>query len=596
MNVRLLLAAAIFATAVPAQSPSNPPPAPRHLALVRTSGPAQMQQLLALDLDLAGIEPSVEALQIIPEALQREGRCVPLEVDETALYVAITDPLDDQTYEAIRKLTDLRIRTYMVRRTELEALLREIHLDEHTRAARTGLMTRSPEDCANPVLSAGQRVFFSAFVAAVLIGLVVAPLQTGIVGVAILAAIYVSASLYEFKLLFQSAGRRGEFDFTADQVAAIDERRLPRYTVLVPLFREAAVVPRLTTSLTMLDYPKSKLEILLLCEEEDDETIAAILDADLPPYFRLLIVPDSQPKTKPKACNYGIQQATGKFVVIYDAEDQPDPDQLKKALLAWERSDDNVACVQSKLDCFNAEQNLLTRLFATEYALWFDLLLPGLGASGAPIPLGGTSNHFDREVLIGLGAWDPFSVTQDADLGLRLHRAGYRAVLLNSTTLEEANSRLRNWINQRSRWVKGYLQTYLVHMRHPIRLLREIGFSAWWSFQFVVGGTIILVLNPILWVLTVLWLFAEAGVTGDPLPSFVYYAAALLLLVGNVAFTSIAVAGSIRHRPFHLARYALLSPIYWGLISIGAWKGLYQLFTKPFYWEKTEHGLDTGTG
>ena len=182
---------------------------------------ALADQLRVPLLDLAGIEPSVEALQIIPEALQREGRCVPLEVDETALYVAITDPLDDQTYEAIRKLTDLRIRTYMVRRTELEALLREIHLDEHTRAARTGLMTRSPEDCANPVLSAGQRVFFSAFVAAVLIGLVVAPLQTGIVGVAILAAIYVTASLYEFKLLFQSAGRRGEFDFTADQVAAI---------------------------------------------------------------------------------------------------------------------------------------------------------------------------------------------------------------------------------------------------------------------------------------------------------------------------------------------------------------------------------------
>ncbi len=367
---------------------------------------------------------------------------------------------------------------------------------------------------------------------------------------------------------------------------------MPRYTILVPLFREAAVVPRLTENLTKLDYPKSKLEIMLLCEEEDDETIEAILDAALPPYFRLLIVPDSQPKTKPKACNYGIQQATGKFVVIYDAEDQPDPDQLKKVLLAWERSEDNVVCVQSKLNYFNTEQNLLTRFFATEYALWFDLILPGLDASGAPIPLGGTSNHFNREALIELGAWDPFNVTEDADLGLRLHKAGYKTVMLNSTTLEEANSQLGNWINQRSRWVKGYLQTYLVHMRHPFRLLREVGFGAWWSFQFIVGGTIIFLLNPIFWVLTTLWLFTEAGIIEQLFPGFVYYVASLELFVGNFVFTYLAVAGSMQRGLFHLVRYAMFSPIYWGLMSIGAWKGFYQLFTKPFYWEKTEHGLD----
>ncbi len=545
-------------------------------------------------IDLEGIEPTPEALELIPEALQREGRCAPLAIDETALYIAITDPLDDETYEAIRELTDLRIRTYMVTRSDLESLLREIHLEEHVRAARTELLTRFPEDCANRVLSGGQRVFFILFLVAVLIGFVLSPLNTGIVLVVICVAIYGFASLYKFKLFYDSFGRRREFDFTPEEVATVDERECPRYTILVPLFREAAVVSKLTRNLTQLDYPKSKLEIMLLCEEEDDETIQAILDANLPPYFRLLIVPDSQPKTKPKACNYGIQQATGKFVVIYDAEDQPDPDQLKKVLLAWERSEDNVVCVQSKLNYFNTEQNLLTRFFATEYALWFDLLLPGLDASGAPIPLGGTSNHFNREALVELGAWDPFNVTEDADLGLRLHKAGYRTVMLNSTTLEEANSQLKNWIRQRSRWVKGYFQTYLVHMRHPLRLIREIGIPAFFSFQFIVGGTIIFVLNPIFWVLTTLWLFTEAGIIEELFPGFIYYAASLQLFVGNFVFTYLAVAGSMQRGLFHLVRYALFSPIYWGLMSIGAWMGFYQLFTKPFYWEKTEHGLDSG--
>ena len=477
---------------------------------------------------------------------------------------------------------------------DLDGLLRRVHLEEHVRAARTELLTRFPEDCANRVLSSGQRVFFISFLLLVLVGFVLSPLNTGIALVVLCVTIYMLASLYKFKLFYDSFGRRQEFDFTPSEVAEIDDREVPRYTILVPLFREAAVVPRLTENLTKLDYPKAKLEILLLCEEEDDTTIDAIIEAGLPPYFQLLVVPDSQPKTKPKACNYGIQQATGKFVVIFDAEDQPDPDQLKKVLLAWERSEDNVVCVQCKLNYFNTEQNLLTRFFSTEYALWFDLLLPGLDASGAPIPLGGTSNHFNREALVELGAWDPFNVTEDADLGLRLHKAGYKTVMLNSTTLEEANSQLQNWINQRSRWVKGYFQTYLVHMRHPIRLMREIGFSAWWSFQFIVGGTIIFVLNPIFWILTTIWLFTQSGLIEDLFPGFVYYAASLQLFVGNFVFTYLSVAGSMQRGLFHLVRYALFSPIYWGLMSIGAWKGFYQLFTKPFYWEKTEHGLDAG--
>lgn len=555
---------------------------------------ALADQLRVPLVDLDGMAPAPEAMVMVPEALQREGRCVPLEVDHQALYVAITDPLDDKTYEAIRELTDLRIRSYMVTRSDLDGLLRRIHLEAHIRAARTELLTRFPEDCANRVLSSGQKVFFIIFLIAVLVGFALAPLLTGQILVAMCVTIYLLVSLYKFKLFYDSFGRRQEFDFTPHEVAEIDDREVPRYTILVPLFREAAVVPRLTENLTKLDYPAAKLEILLLCEEEDAPTIDAILEADLPPYFQLLAVPDSQPKTKPKACNYGIQQATGKFVGIFDAEDQPDPDQLKKVLLAWERSADNVVCVQCKLNYFNTEQNLLTRLFATEYALWFDLLLPGLDASGAPIPLGGTSNHFNREALVELGAWDPFNVTEDADLGLRLHKAGYKTVMLNSTTLEEANSQLQNWIRQRSRWVKGYFQTYLVHMRHPVRLMREIGFSAWWSFQFIVGGTIIYVLNPIFWVLTTLWLFTQAGIIEQLFPGFVYYAALLQLFVGNFVFAYLSVAGSMQRGLFHLVRYALFSPIYWGLMSIGAWVGFYQLFTKPFYWEKTEHGLDGG--
>jgi hypothetical protein len=210
-----------------------------------------------------------------------------------------------------------------------------------------------------------------------------------------------------------------------------------------------------------------------------------------------VIVPDAQPKTKPKACNYALIQAEGKYVVIYDAEDRPDRDQLKKIVVAYSKAEERIVCIQCKLNYYNRDQNLLTQWFTIEYSSWFDLFMPGLDAADSPIPLGGTSNHLVSEKLIELGAWDSFNVTEDADLGVRLHKFGYKTAIVDSTTYEEANSDLYNWIRQRSRWVKGYIQTRLVHMRHPVRLGRQMGWRSWWSFQFVIAGTFFgFLLNP----------------------------------------------------------------------------------------------------
>ena len=224
----------------------------------------------------------------------------------------------------------------------------------------------------------------------------------------------------------------------------------------------------------------------------------------------------------------------------------------------------------------------------------FELVLPAMGAAGSPIPLGGTSNHFITSVLRELGAWDPFNVTEDADLGIRLHRQGYRTAMIDSTTLEEANSSVPNWIRQRSRWIKGYLQTWLVHMRSPGRLLRETGPRGFISFNLTMGSAFVLLMNPIFWGLSTLYVLTQAGFIQQMFPGFVFYAASTLLFVGNFTFVYLNVAGSLQRGEFGLTRTALLSPLYWGLMSWAAWKGFIQLFTNPFYWEKTEHGLDGG--
>jgi cellulose synthase/poly-beta-1,6-N-acetylglucosamine synthase-like glycosyltransferase len=370
---------------------------------------------------------------------------------------------------------------------------------------------------------------------------------------------------------------------------------LPIYTVLVPLYRETEVLPVLVNAITRLDYPKPKLDVRILLEEDDEETRAAVLASNLPGYFTPVVVPKGAPKGKPRACNYGLIHARGEYVVIYDAEDLPDPDQLKKSLIAFKNGGERLACVQAKLNYFNRDQNVLTRWFTSEYSMWFDLLLPGLGASGAPIPLGGTSNHFRVDQLRRLGAWDPYNVTEDADLGIRLHKSGLKTVVVDSTTYEEANSETFNWIRQRSRWIKGYIQTYLVHMRNPVQLWRAIGARGFISFQFMVGGTVAsLLLNPIFWGLTALWFATRAHFIQEIFPTPILYLGTLALFFGNFAFVYLTVAGCLQRRHYHLVIFALLTPIYWALMSIAAWKGFVQLFYAPSYWEKTRHGLYRG--
>ena len=493
----------------------------------------------------------------------------------------------------VREHTSLRLRGYLASPRALDGLLQRAHAEEYVHEATSAMRERFPEECANRVLTNVQKAVVAVVLAAIVIALVFSPTVTLVVLTAATSLFYVASSLYRFKLTYSSLGHRNELEITEEDLAALDPRDLPVYTILVPLYREAAVVPELVRSIEALDYPKPKLDVKLLCEADDDETPAAIRALDLPPHYELVVVPDALPKTKPKACNYGLLLADGEYTVIFDAEDRPEPDQLKKAVLAFWNTPDEVICIQAELNFYNSDQNLLTRWFTTEYSMWFDLVLPGLHAERAPIPLGGTSCHFVTETLIDLGAWDPYNVTEDADLGMRLHRHGYRASMIDSLTLEEANPEVRNWIRQRSRWVKGYLQTYFVHMRSPFATARGMGLRSWLSFQLVVGAVFILILNPIFWFLTTLFFFTQAGFIADIFPGFVFYAAAFQLFVGNFIFVYLNVAGSIQRGYPELAKYALFTPIYWGLMSMAALKGAFQLITNPFYWEKTEHGLAT---
>lgn len=465
-----------------------------------------------------------------------------------------------------------------------------------TRSAVSDLAQVQPEYSARTVISGDQVLVLVGLASILFAGFAVSPWATLLALNAAVAVFYLLTFALRAVLSWKGSAHAAEFKIPLSEVRELRDDELPAYTVLVPMFREPEVLPILAGALRRLNYPRAKLDIKLLLEEGDSETIEAAKRLQLESIFEIVRVPPSQPQTKPKACNYGLHFAQGEYVTIFDAEDQPEPDQLKKAVLAFRKAPANVACIQARLNYYNREENWLTRMFTLEYSTWFDLLLPGLEAMRIPIPLGGTSNHFRTALLRKLLAWDPYNMTEDADLGVRITQRGLTVQVVNSTTYEEANTQVGNWIRQRSRWLKGYLQTYLVHMRHPLDLYRSLGPVGFWGFQFFIGGTVACVLlNPVLWLMFGLW--AGGWVTGLDayFPPWVVSFALFNLLVGNAAMIYFFMMGAYKRGYYRLLPYAFTAPAYWALMSIAAYRGLWQLLHNPFYWEKTRHGLSRYT-
>ena len=527
----------------------------------------------------------------------RDRRIVMFPTRDGGVAAATTDPMNRRLLEELRQRTGRPVRPVVATNQDIEAALHLVHRDANREQSVARLRKQAADQSAHRVLTTRQKVALSIVITCCVLMLLRDWRLTLVMTTAAVTLLHVLASAYKLYLLQQgsAAGGQRTVPLAREDTATRDDHALPVYTVLVPLYREAAVLPQLMRAIAALDWPKPKLDVRLLLEEDDLDTIRAAHAADLPAYVTIVLVPRAGPRGKPKACNYGLAHARGAYVVIFDAEDIPDPHQLRQAYAALCAGGPQLACVQARLNFYNPNQNMLTRWFTAEYALWFDLFLPGLQRAGAPIPLGGTSNHFRRDILDQVGAWDPFNVTEDADLGIRLHKLGLRTVVLDSTTYEEATSTCGNWIRQRSRWIKGYAQTWLVHMRHPLALWRALGVRGFWGFQLMVGGTcLVLLLNPFYWALTLLWFASYWGWIQWLFPGPVFFLGGIALYLGNFAFTYLTMAGALARGHDRLVKYTLLSPLYWALMSIAAWKGVFQLVYAASYWEKTNHGLAAG--
>jgi glycosyltransferase XagB len=454
------------------------------------------------------------------------------------------------------------------------------------------LATKHPEWSASVPITPMQKKSVLVLFLLLAIAVLLAPLATARFLIAGCTLFYMILTLYKFIVIRASISPNASMNFTPEEIFSQEPRDWPVYTVLIPMYKEPEVLPQMVKAMTDMDYPVDKKDVQFLLEEDDLQTLNAARAMHMPQGFRIVEIPESFPRTKPKACNIGLNIARGKYLVIYDAEDMPEPDQLKKAVMAFEHSEEKVACIQSRLNYYNPYQNILTRWFTAEYSTWFDLQLPGLAALNAVIPLGGTSNHFKTAVLQELMGWDAYNVTEDCDLGVRLVRAGYSTRMLTTTTWEEACSHLPSWIKQRTRWQKGYIQTWFVHMRRPIQLLQEIGWLNYLHYHLLIGGvTFSVLINPIFWLMALIWFVFRPPGVAMLFPGPIFAAGAFCLFAGNFVFVYVTLLGCYKRERDSLLWYALLTPLYWVLMSISGWRAFFQFFRDPFVWEKTQHGL-----
>ncbi len=546
-----------------------------------------------IDLTVESIDPDLIA-DLDVAMLTRESWFPVRRESDGVMLVASAERPTDSLHTHISQVLDTPVRIVITTDWDiLQAIQRSYH-EGIANEASLGLWNRDPDRSARSVLIGRQRagVIVGCFV---LIAALIFDTQETLAVILMLTGLALSISvIFKFVVCMSGAKRERIPSVNEVDISTLSDDELPTYTVLVPVYKEANVVRGLIANLARLDYPPEKLQILLLLEESDHETRAEAMAAHPPETITFVSLPTRAPQTKPRACNVGLFFARGAYLVIYDAEDHPEPDQLKKAVMAFRTLPEKVVCVQAALNYYNTTDNALTRMFTLEYSFWFDYMLPGLDQLQLPIPLGGTSNHFRTDALRHLGGWDPFNVTEDADLGIRAAALGQTVGIISSTTYEEANSVYRNFIRQRSRWIKGYMITTLVHLRHPLELLRELGIRGSLGFLILIGGTCLSFLATLpLYVLFIISLAFTPSALMDHFPIWALWASLANLLVGNAVMIYISILGGFKRKTYDLVPWALLNPLYWILHSVASYKALWQLVFKPHYWEKTIHGLST---
>lgn len=510
-------------------------------------------------------------------------RAVPLSDDGTTVLVASGEEPSPELHDTLTvvypgRAQDIRITTEW----DIDRAIGIAHHRQMLDASIHGLYFRDQDESAYRIFSPGQTLLFALALIGFSVTLWRHPIFVMTLTTVAASLGFATPTLFRLLVGLSETPAPARIEITPESMQALPDRSLPTYSVLVPFEGESDQVEGLLDALRSLDYPADKLDIILLFHENDAASLATAKAASPGANVRLLMVPAAEMHTKPMACNVGLLYARGEYVVVYHPTDRPDADQLRKAVTAFRRAPRRLVCLQATLRPRQTGKSVLSQFAAIDQAFWLDHLLPGLNRWRLPVPVGGSSNHFRAEMLRSLGGWDPFNVTEDADLGVRASMQSLRAGAFNSTTSVLLPPSLTAWLRERIRWITGLMQTALLYLRDPIALTRSLGVRRSAGFTFLIAGTPFgYLMLPLATALMTLWL--TVGLRGETLgaPPWALDLALLSLLLGYGSVIAIHLFTALRHRLYGQALLAPLAPLYWLLLSIPTVAGVVQLLLRP---------------
>jgi glycosyltransferase XagB len=497
------------------------------------------------------------------------------------VYIATTK-VTNELFLHLKKRYSCGFRVVIATSRGIVSTIQRNFSDLITKKVKTELKNSYPQYSARTLLKLNQKVIVFCCISILLISIFVLPslfLNLLLVGINI---VFIVNMVFKFFIFFSSLG-----EDKYPSYKKIKESTLPTYTILLPLYAESSSIPGLLSNIKKLNYPKEKLDVIIIVEQFDKQTIRFLNRQNKENFFRIICVPRSYPKTKPKACSYALKFArSSTYLTIYDAEDRPDPDQLLKAVSLFRQSPEKVVCLQACLNYYNRKDNMLSALFSIEFSIWFDFFLRGLERLNIPIPLGGSSNHFKLNKLREFKGWDPYNVTEDADLGYRLAKQGYRTKILNSFTMEESPISVKVWLLQRARWIKGHMQTYIVHLRTVNNFKKHFNRRGMLGFHFFL---IIPIVSYFFQILLPVVFFLSADTAFVYVMKLTTILICLLWVIVSLFFARYVV---VKNRWRNMSSSVILSPFYYFLHSVAFFIAIYQLLFKPHYWDKTLRKLD----
>ena len=533
-------------------------------------------------------DPSLSAA--LPSAICLKYRCVPWLRIGDVLLVGTQHPNDFDKLRISLGNNGRHILPVLVEEQQITDQISVLYGAELAQRAATRVP--AAQSCRSwDATSARRKPIAVALLICLVMALILAPAWTVTVGVLIAFVTLIMSTVLKVAAFIAQISNMVQGTATsADQTPKAFP--LPKVSVLVPLLHEKEIAGKLIQRLTRLTYPKSQLEVVLVLEECDTITRETLARTELPYWISVIEVPSANNlTTKPRALNYALDFCRGSIIGVWDAEDAPEPDQIEKVVTRFQDAPANVACLQGVLDYYNAKTNWISRCFTIEYASWWRMILPGVARLGLVLPLGGTTLFFRRNILEELCGWDAHNVTEDADLGIRLARHGYVTELIPTVTFEEANCRAWPWVKQRSRWLKGFAITWLVHMREPRALLRDLGFIRFMGVQTLLLATFAqFAFAPLLWSFWITLAGFEHPVAltlGAPIAlSMAWFF--LFTEIVNLVISLVAVS---RREHRHLLAYVFTMPLYFPMAALSAYKAIKEIVVEPFYWDKTEHGI-----